>query len=299
MINPLSYLKNILQKFAEKHKKKDISFKNAVFIYLADGNIKAAEALVKKASKCRIRKKNIELAEFEIMREHRNKRNWNRHEFYVNKLSRSKFYQSRMIDEYLFLMNLHRKFANSEKADRYKKKSWRLYYKAKKDKENISMNSLDYFSAFMVENMQRTANKISKIKYAFPEKVFAKRQQNKLKLLEKLTTQASDVQGIGSGVGIVNSFKILHDSYLAVANELLTFTPNGKTKEYVAAFKKDMQKLSSQIGQAAMQYRNEALRAIKDNSILNKNNFYFQKGKLPVKYYGDESTLLMDRGGNK
>jgi hypothetical protein len=280
-----------------KNRKKEISFKNAVFIYLADGNIEAAENMVKTASKCKLKRKNIELAEFEIMREHREKKNWNKYEFYVNKLSRSRFYKARMIDEYLFLMSLHERFANTKKTERYKKKAWSLYYKAKKEKESVSMRSLDFFADFMVQLMERTVKRIEGIKYAFPEKTFASKQQQKLKLLEKLTTQASDVQSIGSGVGIVNSFKLLHDSYLGVANELAAFTPPKKSKEYIAAFKKDMNKLSSQIGQAAMQYRKEALRAIKDNSILNKNNFYFQVGKYPVHFYGEDSALLMDRGG--
>ena len=39
--------------------------------------IEASEKLVKNAEKCRIKKKSIELAEFEIMREHRDKKNWN------------------------------------------------------------------------------------------------------------------------------------------------------------------------------------------------------------------------------
>lgn len=290
------YMLKICKKF---HKKKNISFKNAIFIYLADGKVREAEQLVKRARKCKIRRKNIDLAEFEILREHRKRRNWNRHEYYVNKLSRSKFYRARMIDEYLYLMSLHRKFSNKDKEQNYKKKAWNLYYKAKKSKEIISMNSLDYFASFMVNRMEKTAEKIQKIKYAFPEKVFAARQQQKLKLLEKLTSQASDVQAIGSGVGIVNSFKILQDSYLGVAAELLSFDPPKKSKEYVVAFKKDMKNLSLQITKAADQYRAEAIRAIKSNLILNKNNFYFQPGKFPIKFFGEESALLMDRGGNK
>jgi hypothetical protein len=194
-------------------------------------------------------------------------------------------------------MNLHTRFANSKKVERFKKIAWKLYYQAKKEKDIVSMASLDYFASFMVDRMKSTSKKLLIIKYSFPEKTFASRQKTKLSLLEKLTSQASDVQAIGSGVGIVNSFKVLYDSYMSVSNELNLFVPQRKSKEYIAAFKKDMAKLSGQIKSAALQYKKEALRAIKDNSILNKNNFYFQETSTPVRFFGENAALLMDRGG--
>ena len=131
------------------------------------------------------------------------------------------------------------------------------------------------------------------------EKVFAKRQKLKLDLLSKLTSVADEIQAIGSGVGIVQSFKKLELSYLKVSEEILNFTPRGKSKEYIKAFKNDFNQVGSQIKLAAKEYRSEAIRAINNNEILNVDNILFQKNPIPIQYIGNDVFSLMDKVGNK
>lgn len=282
----------------EKYSKKDVSFKNGVFIYLASGNIDEAINLTNTGRACRISPANIELAEFEIMRELRIKKDWPRYEHYVEKLARSKRYFARMIDEYLFLKKLNDRFNNVAKTNEYMKEAWSLYYRARKENDSVSISSLDYFADSLLLSMQRTAEQLLKIEYRFPQEVFEKTLTQKFALLEKLIGEAGKVQEVGSGVGIVNSFKLLHDVHLAEAQKIFDFKPEGKSPEYVAAFKKDMNsRFGEKLKQSAYFYKREAKKAIVSNTILSQNNFYFQDGDTPVKYYGETSALLMDRGG--
>lgn len=284
----------------EKYSKKGTSFKNGVFIYLAAGKISEAIELTNKAKKCRVSRKNIELAEFEIMRELRINKDWALYEQYVEKLSKSKRYFARMIDEFLFLKRLNDSFNNTAKTNEYMKKAWSLYYRAKKENDSISISSLDYFADSLLLNMKRTAEQLLKIEYRFPQEIFEKTLGTKFALLEKLIAEAGKVQEVGSGVGIVNSFKLLHDVHLAEAQKIFDFKPEGRSPEYIAAFKKDMNsRFGEKLKQSAYFYKREAKKAIVTNSILSQNNFYFQDGDIPVKYFGETSSLLMDRGGER
>lgn len=281
-----------------KSRKKESAFKNGVFISLAADDIDGAINLVNKGKQCQIPRRSLELGEFEIMRELRIKKDWDRYTYYVEKLAASKNYYARMIDEYLFLKKLNSRFNNTLKTNEYMKKAWSLYFKAKKENNSISMSSLDYFADSLFLNMKKTAEQLERIDFRFPQQIFEKILAEKFALLEKIISEAAKVQEVGSGVGIVNSFKLLKDIHKKEAQEIFDFTPKDKSPEYIAAFKKDINsRFGEKLKQSASIYKREARKAIDNNSILNQNNFYFQDGVIPVKYFGETSALLMDRGG--
>lgn len=282
-----------------KTKRKNLAFKNASFIALADGKIQQAEELVRLAKTCKIPRGYIDEVEYEIMREYFVQKNWNRYEFYVMQLKDAKRSYHRIIDDLLNLISIHSRFNNVEKIKRFNQYLWNSYFRAKKNKRSISMRGLDYFASLKIKSMQETINKMKLIKFQFPEQKFAGLQKKKLNLLTKLTSQANDVQSVGSGVGIVNSFKLLFESYKEVAQEIYDFVPQGKSADYIKKFKIDFNQVGKQLESAADQYRAEARKAIRNNAILNKNNFYFQSGKYPIEFHGEDSAVLMDRGGRK
>jgi TolA-binding protein len=288
------YIKKICK---SKSKKKTTAIKNASFIYLADGDIKSAERIISLARKCRVRKNIISLIEYELMKELKSQKKWPRYEYYISKLKTDKYYYSKVIDEAIFIADLHRKFGNRSKVKKFDSIMWKLFYKAKKNRKAISMLSLDKVARIKLKSMQNMISKINLIKFEFPEKVFAKRQKKKLQLLTKLTSIADEIQSIGSGIGIVNSFKKLQDTYLKVANEIYAFKPEKKSAAYIKAFKNDFNQVGKQLEAAANEYKSEAMRAIKNNSILNQNNFFFQNNSFPVKFFGIENVSLMDKGG--
>jgi TolA-binding protein len=280
-----------------KSKKKATAIKNAAFIFLANGDVKGAERIITLAKKCRIKKSTISLLEYELMKELKTQKKWPRYEYYISKLSTDKKYYSKIIDETIFISDLHRKFGNKAKIKKFDRMMWKLFYKAKKNRRNISMLSLDKVAKIKLKSMQNLISTINLIKFEFPEKVFAKRQKKKLSLLTKLTTIADEIQSIGSGIGIVNSFKQLQDTYLKVANEIYAFKPKNKSESYIKAFKKDFNQVGKQLEAAANEYKSEAVRAIKNNSILNQNNFHFQDNTFPIQFFGIGASTLMDKGG--
>lgn len=280
-----------------KYKKKNIAFKNAAFTYLSDKKIKETERLLKIGKECRIPKSLISEVEYELMREYYTARNWNKYEFYAYSLKDNSRYYNKVIDDFINLSNLHQKFNNNKKSSALKKVAWKNYYRAKKSRASISFESLDYFAESYLSKMNETVRRINAIKFSFPESIFAKKQKNKLGLLTKLTDQATSVQSVGSGSGIIKSFSILSNTYRDVSKEIFSFTPINKTKEYISAFKKDFNGVGNQILAAANQYQEEAKRAIKKNKILSTENFNFLNTKYPVKFYGVKSYSLMDRGG--
>ena len=185
-----------------------------------------------------------------------------------------------------------------KRLKKYTKMMWKLYFKAKKRRADISMSSLDEIANVKLRQMDSLIAKINLVRFEFPEKVFAKRQKTKFELLTKLTAMADEIQAIGSGEGIVKSYKYLEDIHRKVSQEILNFVPKGKSPEYIKGFKKDFDNVGKQLLAAASQYRSEALRAIENNTILNRENVIFQLNDFPVKFFGDNTSVLMDRGGN-
>ena len=284
---------------SRKTRRKNTAFKNAAYIYLADGHISETEKLVAMGEKCRVPSSYITEVEYEIMREYFEQRNWNRYEFYVLKLKDRSGVYNKVIDDLLNLITVHVRFNNNDKVGMFNKYLWLAYYRAKKSKDTISMRGLDYFASLKLKAMEATYNQMKLIKFEFPEEKFAALQKKKLDLLTKLTEQANEVQAVGSGVGIINSFKLLYEAYTGVAKEVYEFVPAGKSPEYVKQFKADFNQVGKQLEGAANQYLVEAKRAIANNSILNKNNFFFQDGKMPVEFHGENAAVLMDRGGKQ
>ena len=289
--------KYVLRTCSIKSKKKNSSFKNSAFIYLAEGNTQATEKLLSQAKKCKIPKQYLQEIEYELMREYYTVKDWKQYEFYVLKNINSPTYYSKTIDDLLNLVNIHSKFNNLDKEKRFRTLVRKLYYKAKKQKHLISLRVLDYFAQLNIFKMEKTAKSIRGSALAFPEKKFQKGVESKIKLLDLLVEQGNDVMEVGSGVGIVNSYKILYDTYLYVGRELGAFTPTDKSKEYVVGFKKQFSAISKQMIKGADRYRAEAVKAIGKNSILNQNNFHFQPQKFPVKFYGGQGVVIMDRSG--
>lgn len=279
-----------------KGKKKDTAFKNGAFIYLADGRVKDAEKLAGLGAKCRIKSYIREEVDYEIMREYFNTKDWNRYEYYALKLQNSTRYYPKVIDDFLNLVNIHRKFENNDKVKRFRKIATTLYYKAKKQRKVVSLRGLDYFASIHVNQMEEIVARKNLLQFSSINS-FKKDYDRKFGLLQKLERKAQDVLEIGSGKGIVNAYRILYENYAQFSKELSLVEPTGLKKEHLSAFRKDLSAPIRASQKASQTYRREAKKSITNNSILNQNNFYFQDTKTPVKYFGNNQAILMDRGG--
>lgn len=295
----LSYA--ILDKICKKSsKRKEVLFKNAGFMSLANGDFSMAEKVKNLGSKCRVKRSTINELSYEIMRESFFRKDYKRYESYVKILSRQQEYEGKLVDEYINLMKIHRDYGNENKKNMYYGLANKAYLNSKRKRKRVSLKSLEYFSGIKLKAMRRTYSDLGKIEIRFPEKVFQKSVQNLLRLLDRMVEQANDVIQVGAGAGIVKSYLLLEDSYKKVADRLSRFTPPGKSKNYIKGFKKEFSMISKQMLDASRRYRVEAKMAIKKNKILSQENFKLQdtsRFPAPVKFYG--ASVIMDRGGLK
>ena len=111
--------KYVIKTCTLKAKQKISSFKNGVFIYLAEGEMEKAESFIARAKKCKIPKSTIDEVEYEVMREYYYQKKWNRYEFYALKNQNGAYYH-KTIDDFLNLTNIHRKFNNTDKEKRFR-----------------------------------------------------------------------------------------------------------------------------------------------------------------------------------
>lgn len=293
----LKYLNKICSK---KTSKKQLAFKNSVFIYLAEHDTANAQKVIRKGQKCKITRKNILLAKFQLMKEYKALKKWPQYESLAIELGRTSTYYAKVIDDYINLESIHKRFGNNKKVKMFKNLKMKNFYKAQKKNKEVSIDVLDHMAEVKLKKMYITKNKISLIRLKFPEKHFNKSVQKKLKYLTLLTDQASDVQSFGSGRGIVKSFKILENTHADIAKELRSFTPKGKKKDYIKSFKKSMNDLARSIASAGISFRQTALKTIKKNKIFSRENMIFQdtsKTHIPVEFFGQSNGLIMDRGG--
>ena len=118
--------------------------------------------------------------------------------------------------------------------------------------------------------------------------------------LDKMTSHALRVFSVGSGRGIVSTYKVLIKSYKEFVNEVKQFSPPGKGQAYVVSFKKAMSQLVRPIEKKLRDYKTEASRHIHSNKILsNENRFFTSELPFDVEYNIKGSGILMDRGGLK
>lgn len=283
--------------------RKELAFQNSVFTFLADHNTQGAEETILLGRKCGVSASAIDLAEYELMKEYKEKRNWPRYEAYALNLKNKKEYAAKMIDEMILLEKIHRKFNNTAKINLFSKYKWQLYQKVGKGRkrDSVSQIALNHFAGVSLGKMNAIVARINLVKLEFPEDRYNKSVQSKLGLLTQLTEEAKEAQKVGSGRGIINSFEILYRAHTSVAKEIEDFTPQGKSKEYIEGFKKQMKDLSSKIATAGLDYKREGLSTIVKNDIFHSDNFMFQPPisnlPMPVQYFGREKSLLMDRGG--
>ena len=278
-----------------KSKTKNIIFKNGAFISLAEGDVVLAEKYISLGRRCSISRKLVDEVEYEVMREYLARKDWGKYELFVNKNQDSLYYYNRVIDDLLNLVNIHKQFDNQAKVKKYQKLIGKLYYRAKKQRKVLSVRVLDFFAEVELIKIRKLVSKKNLVKFSTLD-TFQKNYDLKFSYLQQIENNAQKVIQVGSGKGIVEIYKILYENYLEFANELSTVVPTGLKPEFIPNFRKDLASPIKATTLAAQTYKMEASKAIKNNSILNQNNFYFQDGKYPVKYFNSDS-VYMDRSG--
>jgi hypothetical protein len=107
---------------------------------------------------------------------------------------------------------------------------------------------------------------------------------------------------MGSGIGIVRAYRYLVVSHEGLRNEIINFTPEGKSPEYISSFKKSMEKLVQPLEKQASEFRETAIHKIEKDNILSSDNAWFlakSENSIIPEFFSEHGPALMDKAGVK
>ena len=225
---------------------------------------------------------------------------WVEFEKLANVLAAKKENSGKIVEAFADLEELHRKYGNQNKVNLYKTRKLKMFQLANKRKQTVSVKALGSIAQDRLNRLKNSVANFKNTRLKFPEKVFNSLLQRKLKELDTLTSQAAKVQQVGSGPGIVESYRLLFDAYSSFGNDLKGFRPPGKSDSYVKSFRKSMGQIFNPVLQSAQQYRNEVKTTILQNNILGEySDLLLPNRYSKVKYWYDKQAVVMDRGGKR
>lgn len=289
----------------QKSKRKDIAFKNASFIYLADGKIDKVTDLINDAKKCKVNGRYILDVQFEILKEYQSQKLWNQFEQLAEEMSLSKDSWPRLIAVYKNLEEIHTGFGNSQKASNFKSKRIRLYQYCVKNKKTIPVESLDVIAFEKIAIFESKLNSLKLIKLSFPQKTFNRLVMQKLQNLGQLDKLYSEIEDIGSGKAIIKASILLLNAYEHVGNDLKNFVPvlslpPDQEKMFMKGFTKAMEDNYRPILAYAQKIKNDSIKTMNKYDILSDDNYELTQGEgLIVKYWSPYFGVTMDKGGKR
>ena len=129
----------------------------------------------------------------------------------------------------------------------------------------------------------------------FPENVYNATLQQKFKLITDITNKSISIIKIGSGEGVVGTYKLLIDAYESLANQVNSFTPSGKDAAYIKSFKNGMRGVVNPILQKVTQFKGELKGEVNKNTIL--VNDYGEYVRKSIGFIPFNDWVIMDRRG--
>ena len=283
----------------QKSKNKKIFFKNAVVVHLTMGKYEKTQELLNEAKRCGIPSsltKNIRRDILDSIVIHKD---WDKLEEWVKRFLPYQGLNPYLIHPLFLLYENEMENGDTDRANQIKRQVMRLYQKSLSKRKKIPLEGLDVVARLNLVRAEELLKSLKEIKLAFPEKTYNQLLEEKFVILNKLTTESINVLKIGSGKGIVRGYYLLTSGYDHVVKEILSFTPPGKSREYVTSFKNSMKSLVAPIKGKMMQYHRKARIQIKKHDILAVENNLFITDRLGfnVRYFLRNEGILMDRKG--
>jgi hypothetical protein len=188
--------------------------------------------------------------------------------------------------------------------DAKKVRSRMMFYfdNSKKQKLDIPLEALDAISLIRLATLDAQLRKLSESKLTFPEAEYNKTLKSKFAQLDRITTEAVSIAEMGSGIGIVKAYRYLVSGHESLRDEVIAFTPEGKSPEYVASFKKSMVKLVEPLSKQSSDFRETAIKKIEKENILSADNGWFlikNEYSFIPEFYSEFGSALMDKAGAK
>lgn len=169
-----------------------------------------------------------------------------------------------------------------------------LYSKAR-NKNKVPVSALDEVASTQIEQLKRDVDQFKSIPLKFPENVYNATLQQKFKLITDITNKSISIIKIGSGEGVVGTYKLLIDAYESLANQVNSFTPSGKDAAYIKSFKNGMRGVVNPILQKVTQFKGELKGEVNKNTIL--VNDYGEYVRKSIGFIPFNDWVIMDRRG--
>ena len=283
----------------ENSSNKTIAFKNSVYIALANDDLDKAIEIKNAGKNCLIPDGVISEVSFEVLKELALKKRWELYENTIQELEYNSKNFPLLITPLEEIRQEYLNIGNTSEANAVAAKQNKYYQQAKAQKVDIPVDALDLMASRMLNSVAEKKSKFDKIKLQYPEAEFNSNVKLKLQILDQITSEVNQIQKIGSGKGIVEAYKYVIMAYEEFGNELRNFTPEGKTPEYLASFKKAMESVHGPILNNARKQRLEIKKLINENKILTYSNFsvLYPVSDSFKRYVTDKDTVLMERGG--
>lgn len=282
-----------------KSYRKKFFFKNAVIVGLADGELSSVMGLIRTGSSCGIPNSFLKEAYFDVLVELKAKRRWSSYSQILNILEKLAN-PGELIKPTYELALAYRQIGERSNEAQAMRQLDRYYNQAKSKKSDVPVEGLDIISHLRMKDLQSSVRRLQNMSLRFPEQQFNNILKQKLALLDVVSNKAFAIFEIGSGKGIVKAYQYLIESYQRLVNEIRSFSPPGKSQDYVISFKKSMNELTAPILSKSLQLLEQARNQIKQNTILSRDNhWFFANSRIPlnIEYRYLKNGVLMDRGG--
>lgn len=279
-----------------KIKNKINFFTNSIEAYLVSDQYEKSLEVIEKAKKCKISKRLLKGVNANLISYLVKKKKWDKLEEKLFQKSAFNQYGASLI---IYLSDYYNQMSkNSNKKEKLEKEILKIYRKLKTRRKPVPYQGLDVVASLSLKKLNSLYIDFKKEKLSFPEDVFDKKFQLKIVKLGKIRLEVEKIKAIQSADGILKSYIILASVFDHFYNEVISFTPENKSKEYVESFKKSMKLQVAPLKGETLRLKNSGQRLILKNNVLSSSNAWFlNKKNKDIKYYSRKSAFIMDRGG--
>ena len=280
---------------------KIVSYKNAVFISLANGDLEKALEIKDFGKTCMIPDATITEVTMELVKDFLKAKKWEQAEVQITELEKNGKNYPFLIKPFEDLRKVYVNLGDLARAKEIEEKQSQFFNQSRAQKLDIPVEALDLMAFKMMGPIVERKQRLDQIALKFPEAEFNAAVKSKLQLLDQMTSQVNVIQKFGSGKGIVEAYKYVIDAYETFGESLKAFSPEGKSPEYVASFQKAMSEVYNPILTNARKQRSEIRKLIYDNKILSRSNFsvLYNSQENFKRYMTAKQSVLMERGGQK
>ncbi|MFG1483041.1 hypothetical protein ABMA79_05355 [Halobacteriovorax sp. HFRX-2_2] len=277
-----------------RDKNKEGLLKNYIVMGLATRKDSAAVSFVDEQSKCRFKNSTL-LASYEQI-----------FDYYIDFKLLSKadtIYRQRLSaytkslykkSEYVGKLS---KLSRSQKNNsRYAGELSYIYRKVKK-KKSLAIETIDEVALMEVDKLENEVNNFNSISLSFPESKFNNTMKLKFNRLDRIQGQVAEIVAMGSGEAMVKSYSLLINSFDQFSSDVGTFSPTGKSAEYVKSFKASMANVSANLATKSRQLKRELDNLINKNDVLTQNFGTLSRQGLGLPTM--TGPVLMDKRGNR